>query len=122
VAETGNLQQQQYAFAAYIRDPDNNPAPVDIEPRRMAIYRNLFFNSVRSLLGGTFPVLSDLLGEDRWALLIRDFYRDHQSHSPLFPDVPREFLHYLADERATGEKPTRKPIHRSCMNWPTTNG
>jgi hypothetical protein len=99
MAEAADLRKIQYDFAAYLRDPDNVPAPTDIEPRRMAIYRDLFFNNVRKLLAGTFPVLCDLLGEERWALLIRDFYRDHKSRSPLFPDLPREFLHYLAEER-----------------------
>lgn len=98
------LHREQYAFAAHLRDPQNNPAPADIEGRRMQIYRDLFFNNVRDMLAGTFPVLSDLLGEERWALLIRDFYRDHQSRSPLFPDMPREFLHYLVEERATGNR------------------
>jgi len=104
MAEAEDFQQHQYRFAAFLRDPDNNPAPAGIEPRRMDIYKELFFNNVRTLLAGTFPVLFEILGEDRWALLIRDFYRDHQSRSPLFPDLPREFLHYLAEERAAKQR------------------
>lgn len=102
--DNNQLRQQQYEFAAHLRDPDNNPAPADIEPRRMEIYSNLFFNNVRLLLAGTFPVLFEILGEERWAMLIQDFYRDHHSHSPLFPDLPKEFLQYLAEERATGQQ------------------
>ena len=101
--------QRQYEFAAYLRDPDNNPAPSDVETRRMHIYRDLFFNNVRSMLAGNFPVLAEVLGEDRWALLVRDFYRDHQSRSPLFPELPREFLHYLAEERAQGKRSDSEP-------------
>jgi hypothetical protein len=102
MAEQSDFKARQFEFAAYLRDPDNQPAPADVEERRMVIYRDLFFNNVRNLLAGTFPILAELLGDDRWTLLIRDFYRDHQSHSPLFPDVPKEFLRYLADERPTG--------------------
>jgi len=40
-----------------------------------------------------------MLGKDRWALLIRDFYSTHNSRSPLFPDLPKELLDYLATER-----------------------
>lgn len=97
------LQTTQLGFAAYIRDPDNQSPPADIESRRMSIYADLFFNNVRNFMAGHFPVLSDILGEERWALLMRDYYRDHQSHSPLFPDMPREFLTYLTEERPTGK-------------------
>ena len=94
------LYRRQYEFAAHLRDPQLNPAPTDVEERRMKIYRELFFNNVTKFLGGNFPITQKILGEDRWAALIRDYYRDHVSHSPLFPDMPREFLSYLAEERA----------------------
>jgi hypothetical protein len=94
-----DFRAKQAEFAAHLRDPDNNPAPADVEDRRMQIYRDIFFNNIKGFLAQSFPVLSAQLGEDRWALLIRDFYRDHRSLSPLFPQVAREFLNYLADER-----------------------
>ena len=100
-AET--LRAQQYGFAAHLRDPENNPPPADIEDRRMAIYRDLFINNVTSFLRQSFPVLSDLMENERWKMLIKDFYRDHKSHSPLFPDLPKEFLDYLANERTSGK-------------------
>ncbi len=105
-ADQDNLrkfQQHQIDFAAHIRDPENAPAPQNIEDRRMDIYRELFFNNVANFLAKSFPVLVNLLGDKRWRALIRDYYRDHASHSPLFPDMPKEFLKYLADERATGK-------------------
>jgi len=97
------LRARQYAFAAHLRDPDNSPAPADIEDRRMAIYRDLFINNVTSFLRQSFPILSDLMEEQRWKLLVKDFYREHKSHSPLFPDLPKEFLDYLANERGLGQ-------------------
>jgi hypothetical protein len=104
MAESADFRARQYEFAAYIRDPDNQSAPADIEARRMTIYADLFFNNVRNFLGGHFPVLCELLGKERWAMLVRDYYRDHQSHSPLFPDMPREFLSYLEKERPSGKR------------------
>jgi hypothetical protein len=104
-----DFQDEQYKFAAYLRDPDNQPAPANIEPRRMAIYRDLFINNVRSLLAGNFPVLAEIYGEQRWGMLVRDFYRDHKSSSPLFPDLPKEFLQYLADERPAGTQTDDEP-------------
>ena len=122
MAESTDFRTKQYEFAAYLRDPDNQPAPTDIEARRMAIYADLFFNNVRNFLGGHFPVLREILGEERWAMLVRDYYRDHQSHAPLFPDMPREFLDYLQRNGRRANEQTSRPTHPSCMSWPTTNG
>jgi hypothetical protein len=103
ISKVDTLRAQQYKFAAHLRDPENVPPPSDIEDRRMAIYRNLFINNVTNFLCQSFPVLSDLMEDERWKMLIRDFYRDHKSHSPLFPDMPKEFLDYLANERTSGQ-------------------
>jgi hypothetical protein len=53
VAKVPEFQQKQYAFAAHIRDPEQNPAPAGVEDRRMAIYRELFFNNLHNLIGST---------------------------------------------------------------------
>ena len=101
-----DLEALQTAFAAHIRNPDANPVPDGIEDRRMKIYRELFFNNIQSLLAGNFPVLRKLYDEDGWQSLIRDFYARHRSMTPLFPEVAREFLRYLQDERESrGEDP-----------------
>jgi len=65
----------------------------------MAIYRRLFFDNVAHLLSGTFPVLSRLLGHKRWQALVRDYFSLHQAHTPLFLEMPQEFLKYLRSER-----------------------
>ncbi|MGD8977323.1 MAG: putative DNA-binding domain-containing protein [Gammaproteobacteria bacterium] len=101
MAERPAFQRHQYAFAAHIRDPENNPAPTGIEDRRMAIYRSLFFNNVSQLLAKTFPVLHAILGAEAWERLMRDYFSRHQSHTPLFLEMPREFLKYLEEERGT---------------------
>ncbi len=89
---------QQYAFAAHIRDPQKAPAPADVEDRRMAIYRELFFNNAVKLLRSTFPVLAKILGDERWKSLIRDYYSRHICHTPLFLQVPGELIEYLQTE------------------------
>lgn len=94
-----NFQQTQEAFARHLRDPDRYPAPEGIEPRRLAIYRRLFFNNVANLLAKGFPVLRGLLEAAAWQQLVRDFYRDHGSETPYFPQLAAEFVRYLADER-----------------------
>ena len=98
-AEIPTFKQQQYAFAAHIRNPETNPSPDGIEDRRMAIYRELFYNNVEGFLANTFPVLNSLIDETAWHRMARDFYSMHQSHTPLFLEIPREFLTYLEHER-----------------------
>lgn len=93
------LARLQTSFAAHIRDPQNVAAPEGIEDRRMDIYRNLFFNNICNLLSSNFPVLKSLFQETEWIKLCRAFYTDYRCHTPLFPELPREFLQYLQDHR-----------------------
>jgi len=95
------VDELQRRFAAHLRDPARVPAPEGIEERRLQVYRELFLNNVAGLLGGSFPVLRELLGAERWARLARDFYQEHRCRTPLFLEVPREFVEYLGAERQT---------------------
>jgi hypothetical protein len=115
MAERPEFQETQYGFAAHLRDPERNPAPENIEDRRMAIYRELFFNNVAGLLGRTFPVLHKILGAERWKVVIRDYFSRHRSHTPLFLEMPREFLQYLEDER--GEVEGDPPFMRELAHY-----
>jgi hypothetical protein len=98
MAERPKFQQQQYAFAAHIRDPQNAPAPEGVEDRRMAIYRELFFNNLKSLLSNMFPVLTKLYSDQLWRRLVRKFMQRHQARTPYFLQLPAEFLDFLQNE------------------------
>ena len=98
MAERPEFQKKQYAFAAHIRDPEHVPAPDGIEDRRMAVYRELFFNNLKNLLGGMFPVIRKIVTDDKWASLIRGFMQRHQAATPYFLQLPKEFLNFLQDE------------------------
>lgn len=102
-----DLERRQREFAAHLRDPDNVPAPEGIEPRRMAIYRELFINNISGLLASTFPVTRQILGNEDWSALVRQFYAGHRAQTPYFIEVPREFVEWLAarSERPAGEPP-----------------
>ncbi len=95
------FQRKQYEFAAHIRDPEKNAAPAGIEDRRMAIYRELFFNNLQSLLGSTFPVLKKISGKERWRGFIREFMAKHEAQTPYFLEIPKEFLAFLEDEHTS---------------------
>ncbi len=92
-----DFTELQRRFAAHLRDPDNVPPPPGIEPRRLDVYRELFFNNVASLLGGTFPVCRDILGEPGWRGLVRRFYAGHRAHTPYFLELPSEFVQWLGE-------------------------
>lgn len=102
------LRALQERFAAHLRDPEANPAPDDVEDRRMAIYRGLFFRNIANFIANNFPVLRRLYDDAAWTALVRDFYARHESRTPLFPEIPREFLQYLQSER--GDHPDDPPF------------
>lgn len=100
-----HLREQQFAFARHLRDPARHPAPPGIEDRRMAIYRDLFFNNIQALLAGNFPVIRQTLGESDWRALVLMFYAEHRSRTPLFPEVAREFIRFLQDRPPPDDAP-----------------
>lgn len=97
-SELPGFMQTQYAFAAHIRDPQHAPQPAGVESRRMAIYNELFYNNVEDFMSSSFPVLRSLYEEEAWHALIRTYFSRHRSTTPLFPEMPREFLKFLEDE------------------------
>ena len=105
--EPGRTQRLQYQFTAHLRDPEHCPAPAGIEDRRMGIYRDLVFCNVEMFLSANFPVIRALYDEDAWNVLTRDFLREHQCHTPLFPEFGREFLRYVEarQQRSANDPP-----------------
>ena len=102
-----SLRARQLAFAHHVRDPDANAPPPGIEERRLRVYRELFLGSIGGLLAGNFPVIRRTLPDDAWQALVRAFYTGHRCTTPLFTEVAREFVDWLAsrDAAATGDPP-----------------
>ncbi|WP_338035865.1 DNA-binding domain-containing protein [Halochromatium roseum] len=94
-----HFAEVQRAFTAHIRNPAERALPAEVEPRRMAIYRDLFFNNLSSLLSQGFPVLYQCLGQARWDALIRQFMIKHRATTPLFPQLGQELIAFLSEER-----------------------
>lgn len=91
-----SFQDIQNTFMAHIRQPASQPAPKGIEERRMAIYRDLFFNNIEGFITSGFPVLRTLYSTDDWNTLIRRFFVEHDCASPYFLDIAGEFVNYLS--------------------------
>jgi len=102
---TPDFVQLQYTFTQHMRDPENAPAPPDIESRRLEIYRGLLYRNIEGFMSNSYPVLRKITSDDRWHAMIRDYFKRHQSHTPYFPKMPREFLDYLEHERNDPDDP-----------------
>ena len=85
----------QRDFAARIRQPDAHGLLPGIAAERMAIYEELFFNNVASLVSGAFPVLRGVLGAGRWQRLVRAFLAEHRAATPYFLEISQEFIAWL---------------------------
>ena len=114
MASLPRFTQAQYEFAAFIRDPESNPKPADVEARRMNIYSELFFNNVEDFISNTYPVLKRITPENEWQNMMRDYFSQHISHTPLFPEMPREFLKYLETER---KNPNDAPFIKELAHY-----
>jgi len=99
--ESDTLRAQQLAFAHHVRDPGVHPPPPGIEDRRLRVYRELFIGSMRGLLEANFPVIHRTLPDADWQSLVQDFYTGHRCSTPLFTEVAREFVDWLASAERT---------------------
>ena len=101
-----DFKKHQYEFTAHIRNPSDNKMPDGIEDRRMNIYRELLYNNIEGFIASGFPVIREIYSDTNWHKMIRDFFANHQSHSPYFLEISQEFIEYLENERvAQAEDP-----------------
>ncbi|MFV5216148.1 DUF2063 domain-containing protein [Azonexus caeni] len=90
------FQTFQHAFAQHLRDPRRAPRPAGVPARGMGVYRELVGNNLQGFVDSAFPVCRAILGDARWQRLGRRFLRDWPLHTPWFREIPREFVHFLA--------------------------
>ncbi len=93
------LKQQE--FVAYIRNPEQHPAPDDVDLTRVSMYRELLFNNIDNFLASNFPVLRKIHDDPQWTALVQDFFAQHHSTTPYFSEIAEEFLSFLQNERGT---------------------
>ncbi len=95
-----NFRAFQAAFATRIRDPRRQPRPHGVPARRMRVYEKLLFNNLEGFLLACYPITRKLLGARAWGRLVRSFFVEHRCHSPLFRDIPGEFLAWFEPRAA----------------------
>jgi hypothetical protein len=92
------LRESQLTMARYLRDPQNNPPPGGVEPRRLKIYQDLVYNNIEGFISGGFPVLRSLYNDTDWHGLVRTFIDQHRCHTPYFLEISQEFLQFLMQD------------------------
>jgi hypothetical protein len=89
------FQQYQAEFTGHIRNPKTSARPKGVPARRMRVYVEIVFNNMESTLSSCFPVCKKVVGMVRWNKLVRAFLTEHRCSTPLFRQIPEEFLRWL---------------------------
>jgi len=95
----------QHAFTRYLRDPEGVAPPPGLEADGLAVYANAVIANMEVFVGDNFPRVKAIMSETAWSALVRDYFREHQSTTPLFVELPGEFVDYLTDTRDVPEDP-----------------
>ncbi len=112
------LRHLQEQFAGHLRDPEHVDAPDNLEDRRLAIYRRLFFNNLSNLFARNFPVIRRLFDDQAWQAMIRDFMIHHRARTPMFTRIGSEFVRYLAETRERED--SDPPFLAELADWEFT--
>jgi len=89
------FQKYQLEFTAHIRNPAANKKPAKVKDSRMAVYREIVFNNIFGSVSTCFPVCKSILGALAWKKLVREFFAQHQATTPIFREIPQQFLQFL---------------------------
>ena len=90
-----SLTNFQNAFGRYLRDPHTMSIPPAIPAARASIYATLLFNNLRRFLDQCFPICREIISNEDWADLARNFFRDWRCQTPYFSEIPEEFVNFL---------------------------
>ncbi|MGR9116350.1 MAG: HvfC family RiPP maturation protein [Gammaproteobacteria bacterium] len=90
-----DLRTYQRQFTDYLRNPINHEVFPKTLPAEIKVYARLLYNKIESSLRVCFPIARELLGPVHWRQIVQAFIRDHRCQSPLYREIPDEFIDYL---------------------------
>ena len=99
------FQKYQHQFVDYLRNPLKNEVLPESLPQKSSIYAKLLFSKIEGSLDNCFPISCQLLGPTRWNQLIQTFISDHRCITPLYREIPDEFVDYLMNEQSQMKLP-----------------
>lgn len=91
-----NFQAYQRTFTQHIRNPKIYSRPPNVPAKRMAVYTEIVYNNIEGTLSACFPVAKSLLSARKWQALVRSFMADYRANTPIFREIPQQFLQHLA--------------------------
>jgi hypothetical protein len=100
-----SVQVYQRQFTRYLRNPGDCRPPPGVSAKQIGIYAELLRNKIEDSLLSCFPITRELLGKRHWNHLIRRFIAQHRCESPLFRQIPDEFVAFLENERSDASDP-----------------
>ncbi|MCE3045737.1 DUF2063 domain-containing protein [Legionella sp. 16cNR16C] len=89
---SNSIKILQTTFTRSLRDSEKLAAT-----SRIKLYQNLVYSSFNDLIKPCFPVLRFIISVSVWEELIRDFIQNHPVSTPLFYQIPGEFVRFLQD-------------------------
>lgn len=90
-----DFQHYQQEFTAHIRNPSAHKKPAGVVATRMAVYRSAVFNNIFESVSVCFPVCQAAIGKRAWRALLKEFVKSHAAQSPIFREIPQQFLAFL---------------------------
>jgi uncharacterized protein len=88
-----NTITAQRALGKYTRTGKSKPkSSID---ENIDQYRRLVFNNVMDIIESTFPLAYKLVGSYKWTKLVKEYFAVYTCTSPLFWQMPNEFLDYV---------------------------
>jgi hypothetical protein len=99
------FQEYQHQFVDYLRNQIKNTVLPETLPQRTRVYTRLLYSKIEASLHSCFPITRELLGPEQWRQLVQIFIREHRCQSPLYREIPDEFIDYLLNESPQRELP-----------------
>lgn len=96
------FQKTQLAFTEYLRKTETSVKTDKQHPRQQQIYRDLVYKNINQCIADTFPITKNIISDNDWHIMIREFICSHHLQTPYFLEICQEFLVYLMH--------TRKPL------------
>ena len=90
-----DFQRYQQEFTAHIRNPNVHKKPAGVVLARMAVYREAVLNNIYESVSVCFPVCQAAIGKRAWRALLKDFVKSYPAQSPIFREIPQQFLQFL---------------------------
>ena len=100
-----SLREFQLSFGRYLRADDTCPPPPCVDHTRAAIYKDLLNNNVAGFINQCFPVTRSLIPTPQWTQLCQHFFTEWRAPSPLFRDIPHQFLEFIQQSDYLDELP-----------------